>query len=161
QNVNFGNASFMEISNWYKGLHTADRALLKFDLSSIPVGAPVMSASLRLYVDSVVAFTNTAQHLILKNITNAWNENTVSFTSSPAFSEYQSIAVPHNAIASKTPFNVSIKDFVNYWVDDSSKNKGIMIMLDEFVMPVCWLRISSSDNSIASQRPKLTVNYAY
>ncbi|MEO8150051.1 MAG: DNRLRE domain-containing protein [Bacteroidia bacterium] len=161
QTTNYGNASFMEISNWYKGLHTADRTLLKFDLSSIPQGGTVISASLRLYVDSVVAFTNTAQHLILKNITQNWNENTVTFSTAPAFSEYESITVPHNVVANKTPFNVSIKDFVNFWVNDSAQNKGMMIMLDEFVYPVCWLRISSGDNPIMSQHPKLTVSYAY
>ncbi len=160
QNTNFGNASFMEVSNWYKGLHTVDRALLKFDLGSIPNGAPIMSASLRLYVDSVVAFTNLAQHLILKTVAQNWNENTVSFSLAPQFSEYEPISVPHSAVANKTSFNVSIKDFVNYWVNDSSKNKGLQIMLDEFVMPVCWLRLSSSDNPVASQRPKLTVSYA-
>ncbi|MBK7967264.1 MAG: hypothetical protein IPK10_19625 [Bacteroidetes bacterium] len=71
--TNFGNASTLEVSNWYKYFRTAERGYLEFDLSSIPSGSPIVSANLKLWVDTINqlnANANLPNSLLLNAIFN-------------------------------------------------------------------------------------------
>ena len=91
-----------------------------------------------------------------------WAESTVTFATQPSSTDFQSVNLAHNAIASKAFFSLNILDIANYWLNNISNNNGLLLQMNEDsnVYPA-WLRISSGDNSNASQRPKLTIKYAY
>lgn len=159
---NYGSSPYMEVSNFYKNANTYERGLIAFDVSSIPAGAAISSATLKLYIDSTAAWTNNVQELYIKRIIQSWNENTVNFINRPGTTNYQSVTVPKSAIANQTYINIDIKDFVTHWLKFPSENHGVMILSNEAQSTFKgWLRIASSDNSNAALRPKLTIAYTF
>src|SRR6187551_2058291 len=76
---NFGSATTIEVSNYYKHFRRAERGLLKFDLSAVPAGSPIVSATVKFYADTFVVYNNLAQTLYCKRILSSWTENTVNY----------------------------------------------------------------------------------
>ena len=162
QNVNYPTQSYMEVSNWYKYFRTADRSLIKFDLSAIPPNTEILSATLKLYIDSVASWTNAAQTLFIKRNVQSFSTVGLGWYNQPATTDYQGITIPQTSIASHKYFSANLLDIVNYWVN-TGDNNGLKILSNEATTNnyLGWLRIATSDNATTSQRPKLTVKYAY
>lgn len=74
---NFGSTESLRVAS---GPDTDERALIRFDLSSVPPGADVVVATLSLYVTQ-----SSSQERIYEcyRISSSWEENTVSWNSMP------------------------------------------------------------------------------
>jgi hypothetical protein len=159
--TNYGSAQFLEISNWYKHFRTAERALMKFDLSMLPAGTKIVSASLKLYADTFKVYNNTAQTLFVKRVIVPWGEHTLTYYQPHDSTDFQYASVTSASITSKSYVNIAITDLVKHWITLPAQNYGMMLHMNEFGQQPSWLRIASSDYTVNSKRPKLTVSYNY
>ncbi|WP_437652659.1 DNRLRE domain-containing protein [Sorangium sp. So ce1182] len=126
------------------------RSLLRFDLSGVPSGASVVSASLsinQLYktVDSTVR---------VHRVTSPWEESTVTWSS---FGEAFDPAIAASFAASGGPaFRSSdITALARAWVSGESANHGVLIEED----PVQSTEYHSSEKALVEKRPKLDLCY--
>lgn len=161
--TNYGNASTIEVSNWYKYFRTAERGYMNFDLSALPDETPIISANLRLYVDTtnkLNANANLPNVLYFRRNTQSWNEQTISWNTAPDSTIFQQTVVPCSTITSKSYFNANIAPLVRHWMSNPSEKFGLLLQLEEFNQ-LTWLRIFSSDHPTAAYRPKLTISYYY
>jgi hypothetical protein len=161
--TNYGNASTIEVSNWYKYFRTAERGYLNFDLSALPEGTPIISANLRLYVDTTNKLNvnaNLPNVLYFRRNTQAWNEQTISWNTAPDSTVFQQTVVPCSTITSKSYFTANIAPLVRHWMSNPSEKFGMLLQLEEFNQ-LTWIRILSSDHPTAAYRPKLTISYYY
>ncbi|CAN5500755.1 hypothetical protein BH11BAC2_BH11BAC2_01860 [soil metagenome] len=159
--TNYKNTPLMEISNWYKYFRTAERMVLKFDLSKLPVNSPIVSSNLKLWIDTIATKHNTAQNLNFKRFIQDWAENTISWSNEPDSTTFQSVMIPLQTLSSKTYLNANIIDFVKHWSYNPTENYGMLIQMDELYEYGWWMEIASGDNASASHRPKLTIQYSY
>lgn len=161
--TNFGNAITIEVSNWYKHFRTAERGYLEFDLSSIPSGSPIVSANLKLWVDTInqwSTYANLPNSLLFKRNIQSWTESGINWYTAPDSSDFQFTEVPCSTISSKSFINANVVNLVKHWSYLPNENFGMLIQLHEF-NHISWIRLASSDNTIASYHPKLTVKYYY
>lgn len=160
--ANFGNATTIEISNWHKYFRTAERGYLRFDLSAIPDLSAVLSATLLLRIDTINIKninSNNPNSLYVRPVTQNWEENTISWNSTPATTDYLSVQVPCSTITSKSYKSISITDIVRDWVNTIGPDLGLNLNLGESNQQVTWLSVPSSDHPTVTYRPKLTIIY--
>lgn len=161
--TNFGTATTMEVSNWYKYFRTAERGFLEFDLSSIPSGSPIVSANLKLWVDTINqlnVYANLPNSLLFKRNIQPWTETGLSWSNYPDSSEFQFASVPCSTITSKSYIDANVVNLVKHWSYLPTENFGMLIQFHEF-NHLTWASIFSSDHSSVSKHPKLTVKYYY
>ncbi len=162
------------------------RALMKFDLSSIPAGATITSASLRLNMSKT---TSGTQVVILKRLTADWGEGTSNadanegqgapsttgdatwlhrFFNTSAWSSpgaNSDVAAPTSASVNVNSVGVytwgstaqMVAD-VQGWLNDPSTNFGWAIAGNEEASGTSK-RFDSRENPVAGNRPQLTVQY--
>ncbi|MGH8496719.1 MAG: DNRLRE domain-containing protein [Gammaproteobacteria bacterium] len=98
-----------------------DQSLLRFDLSGVPVDAPVASATLRLYVN--IANNDTVR---VRRVTDAWNEGTATWDNAAGDRDGN---VEHAAFVPAATGYVSIDltALARQWVSGKVPNHGIML----------------------------------
>lgn len=165
---NYGAAANLDAGDG--GWNSTWRALLQFDLSAIPAGARVVSASLALYQTSPSMGPGT---LGVRRVTSTWTEGANSGSSgSGATWLERSPGVPWatvggdldaNGFASAQVnanvgwFNWDITRLVQGWVAADYPNHGLALVHET---PSASGRFASSDHLEPTQRPKLTISYA-
>lgn len=161
--TNFGYAPTIEVSNWFKYFRTAERGFMKFDLSMLPEKTPIISAKLKLYVDTIdsTAISNYATNAVLfKRCIQPWLENTISWNSAPDSSDFQYSSVPCKTIASKSWITANLLNQVKHWSWKPAENYGLYMQMDENKQ-LSWVSLISSDHPDANHHPKLIISYYY
>ncbi len=121
-------------------------ALIEFDLSAY-TGKTVTSATLSLYA---VLNTFSGQNYFLGTNTSAWNENTVTWNTAPTYNApFASIVTGDGAQA----YNFNVTNAVNSWLSGATPNYGFRLSESNG-----FVYFASSDSTVASQRPVLTLN---
>ncbi len=101
-----------------------DRSLVRFDLSHIPPGTTINSASLDLYHSSSCGYSG--QHLAITpyRITSDWQEEDVTWNTQPSIgSSYGSVSIAHGAWGW---YSFNVTNLVRDWVNGTG-NYGIML----------------------------------
>lgn len=145
------------------GLPVETRSLLSFDLSALPSNASISSAKLSLYGVNAPWTTSTTTHFphganqsILEEITQSWDENTVTWNNQPSVSSFGVINLP----ATTTNY----QDFLNIDVTDAiiglqqGSNYGLRLSIINNI-PYHRVYFGSSDQTDSSKRPKLVIEY--
>ncbi|WP_437654684.1 DNRLRE domain-containing protein [Sorangium sp. So ce1182] len=126
------------------------RSLLRFDLSTVPSNARVVSASLSLSqtyktVDSAVR---------VHRVTSAWEESTVTWASFGA--AFDPAAAASFVSGGGSGFRSSeITELAQAWVSGGAENHGVLIEED----PVQRTDFRSSEKAHVEDRPKLDLCY--
>lgn len=137
--------------------------LMQFDLSAIPVGSEIVSASLELkaFGDGFTPFLpeghSGANACWLQRITEEWEEYEATWNTKPATTATGQIEVP----ASTDPYEdytIDIKTFVQDMVNNPASNFGFAIKLQN-ESPTRGLMFLSSDDPDDANWPRLTVEY--
>jgi hypothetical protein len=151
------------------------RALLRFDLSQIPAGAVVSSATLKITV-VMVPMTPNNSTFDIKLVLQSWTESGVSWNSrSGAGTPWQVPGATGSGDSASTPSSfvaVGSANFTDYtfssmaglvadvqgWINDSSSNFGWLLMSEDEVTPQTARRFGAREDP--AHPPVLTINYS-
>jgi hypothetical protein len=152
------------LSGWtINGVPITVRNLVKFDLSSIPASATIISADLYMYSDTIPqngdlvhANYGTDNSFVVQQVATAWDPASVTWFNQPQGLTVNQVVVPNT----NQPFlnaDINVKDMVGSMVS-SNANYGFKLSLINEVLYTSRI-FCSSYYSDASRHPKLVVTY--
>lgn len=154
--TNDGSATTMQVYNWSPSW--SQRIVIKFDISSLPAGATISSASLRLIPTNTSGYDRTyAAH----RITDSWAEGTVTWTNTG--SDYDGTATDNQLV----DYDGGVPDSVNWdvtsdvqdFVDGTETNYGWLIKDNPETGTSRWWQFGTKENATSANRPILRVIY--
>lgn len=163
-NVNYGNLPQWSADAWtFNGPSGVTRAVMDFDLSSIPVGATVSSATLYLYAwnsntglgaHSDLSGSNAGW---LQRVTESWNESVVTWNTQPTSTTINEVSVPGTSNPAQD-YALNVSALVQDMVNDPANSHGFLLRLqnEDYYRR---LNFCSSDHTDAARRPTLSVTY--
>lgn len=162
---NYGNAEYCG-SYCYNGTHigyNVNRALIHFDLSSIPQSAEIQSAYISLYghgpIGNSQGHEGTANTSYLKMVTESWNENTVTWDNQPTTSTDYIVTLHQSVNSTEDYINIEITDMVKAWYENQAQNFGVLMGLFNEV-PTNSLVFCSTEYSDSNKYPVLKIVYS-
>jgi len=159
-NENKGNDSELRIG---KEAGSAKRILMRFDLSSVPLGSIITGANLQINRTS----SSKAQAYKFHRLTESWTESGATWNSRNGTNNWSPsaggtfIATPFASLNPGTTTGiktVGITSAVQFWVDNAASNFGFLAKR-ELENNGDEHRWGSSENSNALRQPQLTVTY--
>ena len=97
---------------------------IQFDLGSIPSGANVSQATLKLYVNSVTS----AGSFNVDFVNGGWSEGTIDFNNAPALGSTIVASVPITTADKNQYVLVNITPALQAWLNGSQTNDGIALV---------------------------------
>ena len=174
--VNYSTDTILTLYTWPAG-QVANAILMKFDLSSIPAGATVSSATLSMYqtdADATADPTYTATvHRIINHNPNlaqatgytfdgvqGWTPNACCFNNVPlAQADISAPVATQNLDKTNGVKQWGVTSLIQGWLNTPSTNFGLLVNSDASKLADHWRVFGSSEHPIPSQRPTLTVTY--
>jgi hypothetical protein len=165
QNIDLsGHAAEIDAETWtVGGVLVNVRGAVKFDLSSIPNNASIISANLSLFSNptplsgnQISANFGTNNAMYLKRISNNWSAFTATWLNQPSTTQLNQILIPHTNLPFFDLINIDVKNLVSDM--QTSGNNGFMISLQNEVAYNSRI-FSSSYYSDSTKHPKLVVVY--
>jgi Secretion system C-terminal sorting domain len=169
---NFGSNTILQPSRWTydanggSGFYTT-KTLQQFNLSSIPAGAVITSAVMKLHVDTVTSPYNqhrdlgggTGNSAIINQVGSAWAENTVTWNTAPTILA-SSVAVPSLGEGSTADVVANVTAMVQNMIT-TGVNNGFQISLTDNSDYYHSLVFGSREdlNSGGIFKPELCVTY--
>ncbi len=141
------------------------RAVIEFNLTSIPQGSLVESAYLSLY-NNPDASANNGEHSSLSGpntcwllrITEEWDEHTVTWNNQPATTWLHQVTL-HKEISPHHDYeNINVTQLIQDMVDDPETGHGFLFRLITEQLYRC-MTFGSSDCADSTLHPKLVVTY--
>lgn len=135
----------------------ANRAVFKFDLSSIPSNATVTSATMSVKVYGSKFPANcygTPTMLWMGSLNSSWGESTITWNNHPVNSN----PIPVNIACIYGYQDTDLTGYVIGWVENPSTNHGLIILGTE--SGSMWLRQIYTREAGGTLVPKLTVTYS-
>lgn len=127
--INFGDYVDMLVgydTDYFNPALKAVRGLLQFDLSAIPVGTHISSATLYLYFVEWLDVANTSRTVTTYRISSSWSEMSVNWSNQPSFGESFGTATIV-ADSNWRYVSIDITALVSAWVNGTYPNDGIML----------------------------------
>ena len=140
------------------------RGILKFDLSSIPANASIISANLYLYSNPTPLTGNltdanfgTNNTMLVQQIVTNWSTSTTNWFNQPVTSTSNQIVVP-STTQSILDLNLDVTNMVSSMVNGNA-NYGFFFKLQNEVTYNSRIFVSSYNTTYPAKRPKLVVVY--
>jgi isochorismate synthase EntC len=166
-NSNFGSDPELVAEAWtWSGNPGAGRALVAFDLSTIPIGATIQSATLTLYNNPTsqnALFNGEHSHLsgsnasTLQRVTNSWNQNTVTWNNQPSVTSVSAVTLSEDTTPHEN-YVLNVMQLVQDMVNNPSTSFGFMVQLDTESYYRALL-FATSDHPDSTLHPKLEICY--
>ncbi|WP_437319781.1 DNRLRE domain-containing protein [Sorangium sp. So ce385] len=129
-------------------------AVLRFDLSPVPAGANVVSATLRL--EQIFRDTTSSSTINIHRILSPWTESTVTWQSLGNGSDFDpAIAASFQSLPGVGIRSADLTSLTAAWLAGTVPNHGVL--LEE--APVLTTSFPSSEEPTVSRRPSLEVCY--
>ena len=129
----------------------AHRALLRYDLSFIPGGSQIHSASLRMR--QFAADGSSPVSISVYSINHSWREMSVTWSNQPAI-DHAPLSDQQSTLGVPTDMIWDVTQLVNDWVDGALDNHGVMLQGPEG--GAFWVRAFNSRDS--PYCPRLEIN---
>lgn len=145
---NYGSQPLLAVSSNTK-------SYLKFDLSTVPHGASVTKATLRLYVDAVAANGTFDVY----ELDTAWIEGTLNFVNAPSLGLSATNDKPVSVATSNLNnfVLIDVTTLVQSWLNGSVPNNGIALAL---IGTSGAFSFDSKENPYTSHEPQLEIALA-
>ncbi len=145
------------------GQPITSRSIVKFDLSTIPSNAIIISAKLTLYSnptplngDLVHANYGTDNSMYIQRVTSNWVAASTVWLNQPSTTTADQVSIPHTPLSSLDLIDIDVKNLVAAMV--STNNYGFLIRLQNETA-YNDRDFSSSKYSNAAKHPTLVVTY--
>jgi hypothetical protein len=146
---------------------TVDRQLHRFDLSSLPHKAQIISAIFEINVEAAPSGTLPFSILISPIIT-PWKENEATFQIAHAGTpwaadgmsrgfDFDDNATVNRSITALGFATLPVDQIVKGWIENGAANEGILLRLDSPSNAHAQTRMS--EEPVAANRPKITIMY--
>lgn len=148
---NYGTATTMTVQS-----RTAQckRALVRFDVPSIPADSTINSATLELYATAASGGSTLNVH----RITSDWTETGVTYSNQPSFAEAADASIMSGGTTGWKIWDVA--SVVQDWVDGASPNHGLMVKFNvETGLTAINSTFASREYATEAYRPVLRINY--
>ncbi len=156
-----GESEGLSANAWtYSGVPGTGRALVRFDLSSLPAGTVVLDARLTFYFDPAIAFGQQYGYNegFIERITSSWDQLTTTWNTQPAVTSLGQVSVPRTNTLTQDLSDIDMTEMVQGWVNNPASNFGLMHRMQTEV-EYCCVVYGSSNNHVPLKRPKLVVTY--
>jgi hypothetical protein len=145
------------ILSW--GTNAEVRPLMKFDLSSIPKGSNIISATLKLTPISISTGSYTVNLYRMTSdwnpLTTTWNASAAGLPWTTAGGDYDGTTLEaQSTISSLAVQSFDIQSLVSKWVSGSAKNYGLIL-----AVPPVNTNISYASSQTPASQPQLVVNF--
>jgi hypothetical protein len=147
----------------FNGVTGYIRGSFKFDLSSIPANATIISAKLTLYSihdptngDLVNANSGTNNAMYIRRITSNWDGNTVTWQTQPTTTTTDQILIPHTDQPFLDLTDLDVKSLIEAM--RTNGNYGFMLNLQNETIYTIRQFISPT-HADTSKHPKLVIEY--
>lgn len=131
------------------------RTLVSFDLSTIPAGAKITSATLRLRFTGYDG-SPASYNYFIRRLTGSWAETSVTWNTQPGnTTSGQTTYVGPTALAH---YSYDVKAIVQAWIESGLANYGFMLLAQDEVSSTI-LRYASREDATVDYRPQLIVEY--
>jgi uncharacterized membrane protein len=134
------------------------RALIRFDLSSIPSNATIDSATFSIYLYGCGIYSQTIDDLNIGRNKDSWEESTVNWSNKPSFDGSTVLNKTASCSLDDQYHNYSIKSFVQGWMAGTFPNYGIVLYGDE-APSESWIKFFSPKEDNSRPDPKLVISY--
>lgn len=169
--TNFGtDADGIDVGEWKGGSGDVRRSLMKFDLSSIPAGSEITSATLRLYDTGADLATNT-RTMFANRLKRAWVETEATWNQYSSgnnwatagggtnaadvdFTAFGNVSMPGTEVAGYVEITLNAS-MVQDWLDGTFTNNGLMLSMGTEIDDLH--RFTSRENG--SNKPELVIVY--
>jgi hypothetical protein len=160
------NAPDLVLAQWTNGGQPVTvRSLLKFDLSTIPQTATIVSANLYLYShpapllngNGTDANWGTNNAFFVQRASANWTPGTTTWANQPAGAAAGQLLVPHTA-SSFLDVNLDVTAMVTAMVNGNA-NYGFVMKLQNEVALTSRIFVSSHNTTHTAKHPKLVVVY--
>lgn len=133
------------------------RALIRFDTSSIAGGSKVSNATVRLYLNNDPSNSRTYG---IYSITSAWDEATVTWNNQPS-AEGSSTYTTNTGTSNNVWIEWDVTGDVQSMIDGAITNFGWMIKdSTEEQSPTQQSQFNSSNHSTETKRPELVIDFS-
>ena len=164
--ANYGTIVDIEAITWTcQSVLCNGRSLLEYDLSFIPSGSVINSATLYLYANNNAPNgipgqptygTDNAGYI--RRITQSWNENTVTWNNQPATTTLNQVTIPQSTSTSQD-YVMNVTTLTQDMIDNPNSGYGFMFSEINEVNYYNSLIFCSSDIPDTSLAPALVITY--
>jgi hypothetical protein len=124
---------------------------IQFPLSSIPSGATISAATLKLYVNTVT----TAGSFNVDYVNGTWSETTLTYSAAPALGGTIASNVAITAADKNQYILINVTSAVQAWLSGEQTNDGIALVADGKFNAT----FDSKENTTTSHPPELDIAY--
>ncbi|MEW6772888.1 MAG: DNRLRE domain-containing protein [Bacteroidota bacterium] len=165
-NNNYGNATqnaaFAIPSSFSSGLNV-NRALIGFNLSTIPANASIISAALNLYAlgpyGTLPGHTGSANSSYIRRVIQPWNEYTVTWNNQPSTTILNQVTLAQSLSSNQDYTNIPVTNLVIDMINNPTTSDGFMLQLIN-ESPSNALLFASKDNGNSNLIPTLVISYS-
>jgi len=157
---NYGEIEDLHLYAWAQnGVLNVNRALIDFNLSSLPIEARIDSAFLSLYFNTSSLYGDMHEgetSFVIQRIISEWDEMEVSWSSQPEASTLNQRLIPGASFGNQDFTDLEVTSLVRDMAGDRANSYGLLLRLNTEA-PYRKLLLASSDHPKKELRPKLDV----
>ena len=159
----FGDSPKFTCMSWshYKEV-CSTRAMVEFDLSSIPANATITDARLSLYFvsqENLIPGHTGENASVLQLITDPWEEDDVTWANQPETTEAFQVNLPASTSPYQDYTNIDVTTLISKQFEQPEQYHGILLRLVDESIYKCLLFASSDYTENTALNPKLEVSY--
>ena len=143
---NYGTAGVLSVDG------TATTSYIQFNLASIPAGATLSLATLKLYVNSV----NNPGSFNVEYISGSWSESTIDYSNAPALGNTIASDVAITNADKNQYILINVTSAVEAWLSGSETNNGIALVANS----TFHATFDSKENTNTSHPAELDIAWA-